>query len=428
MTMPLQGTPNVFDPRNPTLVPQPGQPNAGQATGSAGISSLALQSPAAAVASSRTDATALVSIGGTVTVGDELTLQVANNVFANAAFGGNPAAVIAHTYTVQAGDTIQTIADRLSNLFNDDTNAQTVGLRADNIGNNITFRHNGPVGNLSTLSAILGEPSQITIGGSATANDTLAVQFTGGPFAAPHVVSITVPGGSTSANSMALALANAINADAGCIGASITATNSTSHVNLTVPAADEPITPAVFANPAQIQCTVGGSATAGDALNVTLTIAGASYTSTYSVVSTDTVNSMASGIAGAINANPQLIALGISAAAANATVSISWPPGVGQIRISKSITGAGTETLTTTGGPSETITIATQATETFALTPSNGVFSGGAGPIIPVNNFDFSTGAAIGGVGTLMSFFYGQPVTVDFVTLSALVNEAMPIV
>src|ERR1700680_3462349 len=124
--LPAAGTPGIFDPRNPTLVPNFDKPNISSANNNnsdpngAGASVLSLSSPAGFLAANpRGDATGTATVGGAAATGDILTLEASNPVF--------PGGFISHTYTVLAGDTPTTIADTFVDLFNDDPAAANVG-------------------------------------------------------------------------------------------------------------------------------------------------------------------------------------------------------------------------------------------------------------------------------------------------------------
>jgi hypothetical protein len=163
--LPPQGTPGIFDPRNPTLVPNFNRSVANGVT-------VDHQSPRGAVdAEARADAQATATIGGTVTTGDEITLEVFNGTFPNG--------YISHTYTTVAGDTVTTIAENLADLFDLDPAADRVNLTATAVGAVVTINQNGPIGNLSTLTSPLSAPSKITVGGTALTGDQIAVLFSG---------------------------------------------------------------------------------------------------------------------------------------------------------------------------------------------------------------------------------------------------------
>lgn len=113
--------------------------------------------------------------------------------------------------------------------------------------------------------------------------------------------------------------------------------------------------------------TVGGSATATDVLTLTFKnplLAGGQKAVAYTVPSSPSLNSVAAGIAAAVNADTALQAIGVTAAALAAVVTITWPstspsaaPGApsapksaSTIALSTSLSGGATETLTVTLG------------------------------------------------------------------------------
>ncbi len=297
--IPLQGTPGLFDPRNPTLLPNFDVPTVAGDT-------LGLSSPAAFLAANpRADATATATIGGTITTDDEVTLVVTNPIFGQPRFGSLSPAEISHTYTAISSDTTATVAEGLADLFNDDPVAQAAGLRADvggTDGNVITFSHSGPIGNFSTLVKLFS-PDLITIGGTATATDTLNVLFSG---------------------------------------------------------------PSPNLAPAIAWATIGGTVTPTDTVALTFTntdIADFPVTVTYTVVSGDTLATIAAGLAALVNADATLDANHLTASSTGATVAVEHLGVVGNDTV-----------LSDTPG----------STETVALEPLSGDLSGGVGYPGPV--------------------------------------------
>ena len=92
------------------------------------------------------------------------------------------------------------------------------------------------------------------------------------------------------------------------------------------------------------------------------------------------------------------------------------------MRITSSVS-PGSETVTITTAPTTTSTVATNATETVTFSPTNGVLSGGTGPVFATNNFEFAP--ANGGIS---AFFYGQPYDLGYDVIKQMVTQGMPIV
>jgi hypothetical protein len=414
MSIPLGGTPGIFDPRNPTLLP-----NFDKSVAS-GSGTIDHDSPAAFLAANpRVNATATATIGGSVTTGDILTLELANNLF--------PSGLISHTYTATSSDTIGTIAEAFAKLFNDDANAQAFGVEVDAGGTSgavLTFNHPGPVGNFSVLSAPVGEPSKITITGTATNGDTIYALFTGPQLPGGVLVSAAITT-SESVTSMATALKNAINGNSTLTGLSISATSSAGVVTISVPAAAEPVVISAWSSTANETATIGGTLTVGDTLAVTITNASlpsGAVTVTYTTVSGDTTTTMATGLKNLIDNNTALIAAGIVGTSSTNVVTITWPAAIGAITFSESVGGSATESITLSAGPTEILTVGTTTTETITLSPTSGKLSGGTGPIIAANNFTFHKN------GSSNPFWYGQPYLIGFDIVTDMVNQGMPIV
>jgi hypothetical protein len=344
--IPVQGVPGKFDGRNPTLLPNFDQT---VFTGSA----ISLENPGTfAQNNPRSPAEVTATVGGTVAMGDELTLVLSNPIFGGAYFGNLSPAQISATYTVLAGDTPTTIAEAFADLFNDSTNANEADIRVDVTGSVMTFRHAGPIGNFSTLTADLGEPSKITVGGTALTGDQLNVLVAGtalGPVL-PATAEAEFAGGTYNAgDTVSLTFTNAL----------VSAFPITS--SYTVKAGDTPITVAaalaavISANvswPVEAIATgnvidlshqgaIGNSTVVSAAITGTGTetvtflpangrmIGGSGQPGGVLVQTSPTTlqspSTMATNLAAAINANADLSALGIAASAVSTAVNLTVP-------------------------------------------------------------------------------------------------------
>jgi phage tail sheath gpL-like len=425
--IPTQGTPGIFDPRNPTLLPNFDKPNYSSDSGNnsdpngTGAGALGLSSPAGYLkANPRVEATATATIGGSVTTGDILSIQATNPAF--------PGGFIEHSYTTVGGDTVTTIAEQFADLFNDDANAAAVGLRADAAGAVITFRQGGPVGNFSVLSAPTEEGATITIAGTALTGDQITALFTSPNLPGGYVAVTQAVTTGQSATTIAGNLVSAINANAALIAAGITATNLAGVITLVVPVADEPVVVSTWVNSNPLTATIGGSVAVGggDVLNLVFTgagIPGSPVTVSYTTIAGDTTSTIATALAALINANPSLQDVGIEASPAAAVITISFTLGnVGQVRLTQSVS-PGSETITVTTAPTTTSTLGTAATETITFSPTSGKMSGGTGPIIATNNFEFAMGNS-----QVQAFFYGQPYNLGYDVITAMVQQGMPVI
>ncbi len=173
---------------------------------------------------------------------------------------------------------------------------------------------------------------------------------------------------------------------------------------------------AIAANPrvdATVLGTVGGTWVAGDTVAMTIKnpavigspITGA--TATYTVVTGDTDQSVAEGIASTINGLASLQSFGIFAVT-------SYDTFANEVKVTLHHTGpVGNYTVFSA-------VVATGGTGTFTIANS-GALSGGSGAVIPYLNFTFATGV------DTVNFWIGQPRFVDYVLLTALVTQGMPI-
>jgi hypothetical protein len=148
--------------------------------------------------------------------------------------------------------------------------------------------------------------------------------------------------------------------------------------------------------------TIGGTVTVGNVVTLTVTIGSNVYSFPYTVVTGDTVDSIANQLANLINnADDAGISASAGGEAGLATVTVQVEGPIGNHAV-LSATSPGTETVT--------------------LNPSNGALSGGGGPVIAYENFNYVFN------GQSMSFFAGQVYQLGDPMLSKMVAQGMPIV
>lgn len=419
--IPPAGTPGKFDPRNPTLIPNFDRNMISVGTETDDISTVNHSSPAGFLATSpRAAATAVATIGGTVTTGDEVTLELLNSIF--------PGGLISHTYTTVGGDTVSTIALALAALFDADPVASAYDIELSvAAGAAITVSQGGPIGNFTTLASPNAEPAKVTIAGTALTGDQIAILFSGPNIAGGSVLITRAVTTGDTATTSAAALVASINANAALIAAGVTAANTAGVITFTVPAGVQPVTITSWVNTAAPTATITGTVAAADTINLVFTgagIVGSPVTVSYTALLGDTVTSVAAGLAAAINGNAALSVAGLSATNTAGVVNVAGMGGNtnGQVRITSSVS-PGSETVTITTAPTTTSTVGTNATETVTFTPSNGVMSGGTGPVVATNNFEFAPAA-----GGISAFYYGQPYQVGYEVLQQMVAQGMPII
>lgn len=150
---------------------------------------------------------------------------------------------------------------------------------------------------------------------------------------------------------------------------------------------------------------VGGTIATGDTISLEIAngvLPNGSVTVSYTTVAGDTLTSIAAELVNAVNTNATLQAYGIIAEnggeAAPDEVILAHPGTVGNFT---------------------TFTASSTGSETF--TPATGALTGGSGPIIAVNNFNFSYN------GSTMSFFYGHVYNLAYSLIQLMVEQGMPI-
>ena len=161
------------------------------------------------------------TIGGTITPGDVLTISVENS------------GVAYINYTVQTGNTLSSIAASFASLINSNSSPQLLGITAVSNGPVVSIRSLSPLSSTIyaestnfgatgtvTLSSAEKQVGSFTVGGTATAGDTVNIEFY---FPGYPVASYTVRTGDT-LTSIASGLTSAINSDPSLAG--LTATSS----------------------------------------------------------------------------------------------------------------------------------------------------------------------------------------------------------
>jgi len=308
-------------------------------------------------------------IGGSKTTGDTATIIVSDP-----ALGGGHTSI---TYTVLSGDTLSTIAAGLKSAINGSGSLSTLGVTATSAGtvitikstssNATTYSQSTSSGATETIALSINQngPQTIAIGGSKTTGDTITVRaFDSGLGGGSEAVTYTVLSGDTLMG-IASALASAINGDTSLQGIGVSASSSATVVTLlsnsinpttlresTSSGATETVALNIPANGTQT-AAIGGSKSTGNTLTITTYdagLAGGSEAVTYTVLSGDTLPSIATGLAAAINADSNLSGIGVTASAVSTVVNIK----------SASI-NATTYTDSTSGGATETITLAPAA-------------------------------------------------------------------
>lgn len=153
--------------------------------------------------------------------------------------------------------------------------------------------------------------------------------------------------------------------------------------------------------------TVGGSIVAGTTATITLSnpvlksndIYAQSISVTYTVLSTDTLDSVAAGLASLINTNKTARFFDVSATVSGDVITINWSGPVGN---------------------QTELAVSTSADVT--LTASAGTLSGGEGPIVPFENFSATFG------NSTVDFEIGNPYVIDYMQVTTLISQGFPII
>lgn len=363
-----------------------------------------------------------VTVGGTKTTGNVLTITVIDPALT----GGSKS----DSYTVLSTDSnLAAIATGLKNAINGDSSLSAIGVTAATAGavvnisstssNATTFTTSVGSGATETLSQApdLNSNQTVVIGGTKTTGDVLTIHvydlgLSGGTEAVAYMV---LSGDSLS--SITSAISSAISADTNLQAIGVSATSSgtvmaiqSNSVNITSYASSESTSPAATETikfPVAVNGTqtalVTGTKTTGDTVTITVYdsgLSGGSQAVTYTVLSGDTIQTAAAGVASAINANSNLSTLGVTATSVATSVAAV-------VNIKSASLNNTSYRATTNSGATETVAIgnATEVTQsTFNdLNELTGLMPGGAVRIL---------GNSDNGIGISSGFVNAQSSTV----------------
>jgi RHS repeat-associated protein len=237
--------------------------------------------------------------------------------------------------------------------------------------------------------------TRVGIGGTVTTGNTITLTVTNSALTGgSEAVTYTVVAGDT-LSSIAANLASAVTRDSALQAAGINAAangsvlsvksvspNVTSYAGSTSGGATETVTVDFTANFVE-SVVIGGTKTTGNIVTVNVidpALTGGKVAITYTVLSGDTLASIATGLKNAINANSSLTSLGVSATVAGQVVTIRSASGNATTYTQSTSTGA-TETLTLSvnknGNQTAAITGTKTTSDVLTLTVYDAGLSGG---------------------------------------------------
>jgi RHS repeat-associated protein len=277
------------------------------------------------------------TIGGTVTVGDVVSLTIRAKALAN----GSESV----TYLVPSGATTTTIATGLKTAIAADSKLVAYGVTATSSGAVVTISStpiytgstSGGATETITLGSNVNGNTTATIGGTITAGNTVSLKVSGAGLASARTETYTVLSTDTLAT-IAAGLAALVNADTTLKGIGVTATSSGAVVSVSnapinyplyIPSvtggATETIALAMNNNSKQL-AVIGGTITSGDTVSINVSdfgLSGGTETDSYTVTSSDTPTTIATGLTAAINADIKLQAIGVSATSSAAQINLN---------------------------------------------------------------------------------------------------------
>jgi RHS repeat-associated protein len=312
------------------------------------------------------------TVGGTATPGDVLTLTV----YDSALTAGSESV----TYTVESGDNAASIATGLVSAVEGDSSLSPI-MEAYTDGDGIlrleSFSLN-PTSYRATTNS--GATETVVIGINDNGTQDFA-SFGGCQFQYNNInelVSVS-PGGVMPFQGTANKALQSASVSSNVVSMSQVAPLPTTY---TLPQSSTVTESLLFswANNGNLTGTLSGTVTTGDVVSFVINNAllpGGQEQVSYTVMSGDSVNSIASGLTAAVNSDTNLANLGISAAASSANISISQP----STSYSWGSNSGATESLyfgPANGGNVEVTVYGTPTTgDTLTITVENGAISGG---------------------------------------------------
>ena len=364
-------------------------------------------------ASPNASQTTLVTVGGTVTVGDNVTLTLTLSGVA-----GSPVVL---SYITVNGDTPGSIAAKLQAQISTNPALTAAGISATVAGAVITIltplslepaqawaattTPSNATETITANDAALEQMSyltNVTISGTVTAGDTVTLTLTlaGVPVSVSYQAASADTLGAIAANLTAMINGN-LTMNAAGLTASVEGWVITISALLVLdpaPVLTASATPALATATETITigsgassnvATVGGTITPGDVVTLTLSIpslAGSPVNFAHPVAAGDTPTSIAKALSLLITTSPMLSAAGIAAAWSGPAITVSAPPALSPtLVLTAKVTPApavATEVITPAGtGPGYTITVGGTATPQDVVTLTLNLF-GGAGPSV----------------------------------------------
>lgn len=281
-------------------------------------------------------------------------------------------------YTVLAGDTLTTIATGIASAINADVNLSAIGVTATSAGtvvsitstsaNPTTYAQSVSNGSTETitLQANTNIPALATVSGTKTTSDVLTITvFDSGLAGGSRAVPYTVLAGDT-LTTIATGLKNAINADTNLQGIGVSATSASTVITInskspnattyraTISASATELLTLNYQPNAFVTAYIGGTKTTGNVLTLTavdngLAASGGQQSLNYTVLAGDTLASIATGLAAAVNGNTNMQAIGVTAAAVNQVVNLQSTSS-NLTTYNQSVSAGSTETITLSSG------------------------------------------------------------------------------
>ncbi|MCC7527095.1 MAG: RHS repeat-associated core domain-containing protein [Candidatus Melainabacteria bacterium] len=290
--------------------------------------------------SNNVDGNITATIGGTVTPGDVLSITV-NDI----RFNYGP---VVNSYTVKSGDTLSSIASGLNAVIATQMNNAGLAIYPypyfpSVVGAVITINPNQNYADVVYSKSVTGVPTETvtysanfngnttaTVGGTVTTGDVTSITVNSpGLSGGSQTVSYTSAGGNTTTD-IATGLKNAINANSSLAAIGVTATSSAAVVTIAAAGTTYTTSKSAGATVTLNQGTnangnstvaIGGTVTAGNTATIRTfnpTLPGGQQAVTYSIGASDTLVSIAAGLANAMNGNANLQTLGVTAKNSNA--------------------------------------------------------------------------------------------------------------
>jgi RHS repeat-associated protein len=357
-------------------------------------------------------------------------------------------------YPVMSGDTPSSIAAGLVTNINGDSNLGPIGVTASSSGNVVSIKSSSshvttyagavsPSTSKGTETITLGANNvgsiTVTVNGTVTAGDvaSITVRSLGLPGGQETIAYPAISGNTTSDIAHNLKVAITGDTNLSNIGVSASQTSNIITITCATPTYTSSSTGSGSESISfgtniggNVSATVGGTATAGDTLTIksfNAALPSGAKSVTYTVVSGDTVSSIATNLSAKLNADSDLQKATINATATAAVIGLKYTP-INYPAYLASTTGGGTETLTLTMSSNGSDNFVIAGTVTAADTVSFTTYDAGLPGGQKTDTYTVQSGDTLSAIATGVKNAVNSDSDLVAIRVTASINMTNPTV